>query len=89
MTPFQERCCAYILRQPCGWPATVTDMAAALKTSRLAVSSAMRSLESQGLAGSTRTGSDQWAAQVWFLKSTVRTLSAPTDKPEESEWNTK
>lgn len=67
MTEFQKQVCEKI-RTGLNGQCSTTRLAERLKTSRLAISSACRSLEKQGVVGYFRDGRDQWAAQVWFLK---------------------
>lgn len=51
---------------------STTELAWRNKTSRLAVWSAMRSLEAQGRAGYFRSGNDRWAASMWFLRDELK-----------------
>lgn len=70
VTDFQKRCAEVIRTKAVNQSMTVTELAWRLKTSRLAVTSAMRSLESKGLAGSFRGGNgDRWSGLYWFLRS--------------------
>ncbi len=69
MTEFQQKCVAVIRKHGDGrGGVAVTEIAGRLRTSCLAVSSAMRSLERQKMAGNYRFPKDsQWAAQIWYL----------------------
>ena len=68
LTEFQERCIAALKKSSNS--VSTNDLAARLRTSRVAVVSAMRALERKGLAGSHRwPPHDQWAALYWFLRN--------------------
>lgn len=69
MTPFQQRCLEALRKAPNGIASTV-GLADRLRTSNVAVVSAMRSLERQGKAGSMRSDDSQWAALLWFERRT-------------------
>jgi len=71
MTPFQVRCCTAIRKAPNGIISTVY-LADVVKSSNVAVVSAMRSLERQNLAGSMRSDNSQWAALLWFLRGDLK-----------------
>ena len=66
LTDFQFRCCKRIL-QGLNEQAGLDFIARGVKNNRLAVSSAMRSLERRGLAGHFASSNQQWTVQVWFL----------------------
>jgi len=71
MTEFQAKLVALIRKTETAkewYPPSTTALAYWSKSNRLAVSSAMRSLEKRGLAGYFRSDDSQWAAQVWYLK---------------------
>lgn len=76
-TAFQVRC--IVLLTVARGSVSTSDIAHRLKTSRVAVVSAMRSLERHGLAGSHRSPpNDQWAALFWFLRERRRENGATT-----------
>ncbi|MCW3587371.1 helix-turn-helix domain-containing protein [Burkholderia cenocepacia] len=67
ISAFQQRCIDKL--KVASMSMSTNDLAHRLRTSRVAVASAMRSLERRGLAGSHRwPPHDQWAALYWFLK---------------------
>lgn len=67
ISAFQQRCIDRL--KVARTSMSTNDLAHRLRTSRVAVVSAMRSLERRGLAGSHRwPPHDQWAALYWFLK---------------------
>jgi len=68
MTPFQSKLCEIIKTKALNSSMHITELAYRAKSNRLAVSSAMRSLEKQGRAAYIRSGEDQWAGQMWYLK---------------------
>ncbi|WP_321907856.1 hypothetical protein [Burkholderia cepacia] len=73
-TVFQARCIALLAAAPSS--VSTNDLAHSLKTSRVAVVSAMRSPERHGLAGSHRWPPiDQWAALFWFLRGRRREIA--------------
>lgn len=75
---FQVRCIALLAAAPSS--VSTNDLAHRLKTSRVAVVSALRSLERHGLAGSHRCPpNDQWAALFWFLREGRRENGAATN----------
>lgn len=67
LTDFQKQLMGLIMNKGLNQHASTTELGFWSKRGRLAVSSAMRSLEKQKLAGYFRSGDDQWAAQEWFL----------------------
>ncbi|MFM0608733.1 MarR family transcriptional regulator [Paraburkholderia sediminicola] len=68
VSEFQQRCIDTIRKHPQSSVST-NELADRLRTSRVAVTSAMRALERKGLAGSLRwPHNDQWASLYWFLK---------------------
>src|SRR5690606_22487397 len=71
LTDFQKRCVEAIQHGPNG-QASITELAYRLKTSRLAVYSAMQSLQNQNIAGSFRSRSDQWGVIVYFIRRDAR-----------------
>lgn len=66
-TPFQQRCIDLLRAAPNGGSLTVEELACKLGTSRVAITSAMYSLERQGKARSYRQGRDRWAALCFYL----------------------
>lgn len=68
MTPFQERCCAALAKAPNG-VLCVSRLADAVRSNNLAVSSAMRSLERQGRAGTFPSDDSRWAVRMWYVKN--------------------
>lgn len=65
ISAFQELCMEVLRDSPTS--VSTADIANRLKTSRVAVVSAIRSLERKGLARSHRWPNDQWAALYWFI----------------------
>ena len=59
MTEFQKKC---LERLKAKGSQSVNELSWYMKTNRLAISSAMRSLEKKGIVSSFRSGRDQWAA---------------------------
>ncbi|WP_096507960.1 HTH domain-containing protein [Burkholderia sp. IDO3] len=66
VSDFQERCIEVL--SDATTSVSTADLAVRLNTSRVAIVSAMRSLERKGLAGSHRWPNDQWAALYWFIR---------------------
>jgi DNA-binding MarR family transcriptional regulator len=64
LTAFQERMIEVIDKRP-NRMASTSELAERLRTSRLAVTSAGRSLEAAGHVVSFRSGRDQWAVLMW------------------------
>ena len=64
MTEFQKKCVERLTQKG---GQSVNELSWGLNTSRVAVVSAMRSLEKQGLAASYRRGRDQWAPLCFYL----------------------
>jgi hypothetical protein len=72
VTEFQQRCIDKIKPAPNASDSTAS-LAVRLKTSRVAVVSAMRALERKGLAVSYRwPPNDQWASLYWGLKGAAK-----------------
>lgn len=68
LTDFQSRCVGVVQRGLNG-QASITDIARRLKTSRLAVYSAMKSLQRQNFVGSFRSRPDQWGVIMYFIRT--------------------
>lgn len=66
-TEFQAKCIALIKRGLNG-QLDICSLAHYLKTSRLAVYSAMKSAEKKSLVGSIRSRPDRWGVVVYFLR---------------------
>jgi hypothetical protein len=78
VTPFQQRCLEALRKAPNGIESTVR-LADRLRSSNVAVVSAMRALERQGKAGSMRSDDSQWAALLWFERRASARTSDPTN----------
>jgi len=74
MTEFQKLLITLMFKHGSNQTASTTELGWWSKKGRVAVSSAMRSLEKKGLAGYFRSGDDQWAAQCWFLTKAGKEL---------------
>lgn len=79
MTEFQKKC---LERLEAKGSQSVNELSWHMKTNRLAISSAMRSLEKKGIVGSFRNGRDQWAALCYFA------IAKPVETAEKSEEST-
>jgi DNA-binding MarR family transcriptional regulator len=66
-TEFQAKCIALIKRGLNG-QLDISTLAHHLKTSRLAVYSAMKSAEKKSLVGSIRSRDDRWGVIVYFVR---------------------
>lgn len=71
LTQFQLKCVEAI-RKSRNQMAALDEIAARLRTNRLAVYSAMWSLRERGLAHYFRSGDDQWAIQIWALAGKLK-----------------
>jgi hypothetical protein len=76
LTPMQTKLVATLNKIALNGSMSTTELAWRNKTSRLAVWSAMRSLEAQGRAGYFRSGDDQWAASMWFVRDELKRPNA-------------
>lgn len=72
ITKFQTRCAEAVVRHGSNGSISTTALARRLRTSRLAVVSAMRSLERKGLASSFRFGRDEHASLFWGLAGELK-----------------
>jgi len=70
-SPLQLRIIETIQTKALNGSMSTSELAIRCKTSRLAISSAMRSLKARSLAADFRHGDDQWAAQMWCLTDAV------------------
>ncbi|VVE33975.1 hypothetical protein [Pandoraea commovens] len=67
MTEFQLRCARKLDAKKSFGAISTATLAYLLDSNNVAIVSAMRSLERQGLAGSTRSDKSRWASLCWFL----------------------
>lgn len=72
LSPTQRRLAELIVHKGLNGSMSTTELAWRANTSRLAVWSAMRSLEAKKLAGYFRHGNDQWAASHWWVADTLK-----------------
>ncbi|SDR18371.1 hypothetical protein SAMN05443245_3389 [Paraburkholderia fungorum] len=64
MTEFQERCLMALDRSP---GSSSQALVPHVKSAHIAINSALRGLERQGIVSSFRFGSDRWAALCWGI----------------------
>lgn len=64
MTEFQERCLIALDSAP---GSSCQALATRLKIAHIAINSALRGLERQGIVSSFRFGSDRWGVLCWGL----------------------
>ena len=72
LTVMQRCLVSLIIEDGLNGSMSTTELAVRAKTSRLAIWSAMRSLEVRDLAGYFRNGDDRWSASMWFLRDKLK-----------------
>ena len=81
ISQFQRQCVVALLKEPNGIASATTISNRLGGGKRIAVSSAMRSLERKGLVGSFPSDNSEWAVTLWTLtalgKAELQTLRSP------------